>query len=77
MIAPQFVKPYVKSNKIDAVDAEAICEVVQRPNMRFVPAKNVEQQDIQSKHRIRSPLVMTQVQLFSLTLIYSTVIYKI
>ncbi|MES9856286.1 MAG: IS110 family transposase [Sedimenticola sp.] len=57
MMAPQFVKPYVKSNKNDAVDAEAICEAVQRPSMRFVPAKGIEQQDIQSLHRIRSQLV--------------------
>ena len=57
MIAPQFVKPYVKSNKNDAVDAEAICEAVQRPNMRFVPVKSIEQQDIQSLHRIRSQLI--------------------
>lgn len=57
MIAPQFVKPYIKSNKNDAVDAEAICEAVQRPNMRFVPGKSIEQQDIQSVHRIRSLLV--------------------
>jgi len=57
MIAPQFVKPYVKSNKNDAVDAEAICEAVQRPSMRFVPSKSLEQQDIQSVHRIRSLLV--------------------
>jgi transposase len=57
MMAPQFVKPYVKSNKNDAVDAEAICEAVQRPSMRFVPAKRFEQQDIQSIHRIRSLLV--------------------
>jgi hypothetical protein len=56
-MAPQFVKPYVKSNKNDAVDAEAICEAVQRPNMRFVPEKSIEQQDIQSLHRIRSQLV--------------------
>ena len=54
MMAPQFVKPYVKSNKNDAADAEAICEAVQRPGMRFVPAKNIEQQDIQSLHRVRS-----------------------
>ena len=54
LIAPQFVKPFVKSNKNDAVDAEAICEAVQRPNMRFVAIKNVAQQDIQSLHRIRS-----------------------
>ncbi|MEO1852383.1 MAG: IS110 family transposase [Psychrobacter sp.] len=57
MMAPQFVKPYVKSNKNDAVDAEAICEAVQRPNMRFIPAKSIGQQDIQSLHRIRSQLV--------------------
>ncbi len=57
MIALQFVKPYVKSNKNDAVDAEAICEAVQRPSMRFVPTKSIEQQDMQSLHRIRSQLV--------------------
>jgi len=57
IMAPQFVKPYVKSNKNDAVDAEAICEAVQRPTMRFVPEKSIEQQDIQSVHRIRSQLV--------------------
>ena len=57
MIAPQFVKPFVKSNKNDAADAEAICEAVQRPSMRFVPAKSVAQQDIQSLHRIRSQAV--------------------
>ena len=42
MMAPQFVKPYVKSNKNDAADAEAICEAVQRPSMRFVPAKSLD-----------------------------------
>lgn len=57
LIARQFVKPYVKSNKNDAVDAEAICEAVQRPTMRFVPAKCLEQQDIQSLHHVRSQLV--------------------
>ena len=44
LMAPQFVKPYVKTNKNDARDAEAICEAVGRPNMRFVPIKTVEQQ---------------------------------
>jgi transposase len=43
LMAPQFVKPYVKKNKIDVADAEAICEAVIRPNMRFVPIKNIEQ----------------------------------
>ena len=60
LIAPQFVKPYVKSNKNDANDAEAICEAVSRPHMRFVPAKSVEQQDIQSLHRVRSRLVSSR-----------------
>ena len=54
LIAPQFVKPYVKSNKNDAADAEAICEAAQRPSMRFVAVKTVEQQDIQAIHRMRS-----------------------
>ena len=57
LIAPQFVKPYVKSNKNDAKDAEAICEAMSRPSMRFVPVKTVDQQDIQAMHRIRSELV--------------------
>jgi transposase len=59
LIAPQFVKPYVKSNKNDANDAEAICEAMSRPNMRFVTVKSVAQQDIQATHRIRAE-VMTQ-----------------
>lgn len=53
LMAPQFVKPYVKSNKNDYNDAEAIAEAVTRPNMRFVPKKNVEQQSIQAIHRAR------------------------
>jgi transposase len=57
LIAPQFVKPYVKSNKNDANDAEAICEAMSRPSMRFVAMKTVEQQDIQATHRIRSGLI--------------------
>lgn len=57
LIAPQFVKPYVKSNKNDAADAEAICEAMRRPGMRFVPVKTVEQQDIQAMHRVRSGLL--------------------
>jgi len=63
LMAPQFVKPYVKTNKNDAADAEAICEAVQRPNMRFVPLKKVEQQDIQCLHRIRQRLVKTRTAL--------------
>jgi len=57
LIAPQFVKPYVKSQKNDANDAEAICEAAGRPNMRFVTVKTVAQQDLQAVHRIRSELV--------------------
>jgi transposase len=57
LIPPQFVKPYVKGNKNDANDAEAISEAMSRPNMRFVKAKSVEQQDIQAIHRVRSELM--------------------
>lgn len=57
LIAPQFVKPYVKSNKNDAADAEAICEAVGRPNMRFVPIKNSEQQALLGLHRARQGFV--------------------
>jgi transposase len=57
VIAPQFVTPYVKSNKNDANDAEAICEAMSRPNMRFVKPKTVSQQDIQAVHRIRQELM--------------------
>ena len=57
LIAPQFVKPYVKTNKTDANDAEAICEAMSRPSMRFVAVKTVEQQDLQAVHRVRSSLI--------------------
>jgi transposase len=57
LIAPQFVKPYVKSNKHDANDAEAVCEAMSRPSMHFVSVKSVEQQDIQAVHRIRAEQV--------------------
>jgi transposase len=50
LITPQFVKPYVKGNKNDARNAEAICEAVSRPTMRFVPVKTVEQQAVLSLH---------------------------
>ena len=46
LMAPQFVKPYVKANKNDAADAEAICEAVTRPSMRFVGVKSIEQQTV-------------------------------
>jgi len=57
LMNPKFVKGYVKSNKNDMIDAEAICEAVQRPNMRFVSVKSIEQQDIQSLHRAREQAV--------------------
>ncbi len=53
LIAPQYVKPFTKGNKNDYNDAEAIVEAAQRPTMRFVPIKLVEQQDIQNFHRQR------------------------
>ena len=57
LIGAQFVKPYVKSNKNDRADAEAICEAMARPGMRFVAVKSVAQQDAQAAHRIREELV--------------------
>jgi transposase len=57
LIAPQFVKPYVKTNKNDRNDAEAICEAVGRPNMCFVPVKTAEQQAVLSVHRARQGFV--------------------
>ena len=63
LISPQFVKPYVKSNKNDAADAEAIAEAVSRPQMRFVPIKEKHHQDIQCLHRIRQRLVRNKTAL--------------
>ncbi len=67
LMSPQFVKPYVKTNKNDAADAEAICEAVRRPNMRFVSMKNIEQQDIQALHRYRQRLVQDRTALVNQT----------
>ena len=63
LMSPQFVKPYVKSGKNDANDAEAICEAVSRPNMRFVRVKSVEQQVMQAEHRIRARLIRARTAL--------------
>jgi transposase len=63
LIPPQFVKPYVKSHKNDAVDAEAICEAVSRPNMRFVAIKSIDQQAMQLVHRVRSRIVRARTAL--------------
>ena len=57
LIPAQFVRPFVKSNKNDYVDAEAIAEAVQRPTMRFVPIKTVDQLDLQALHRVRDRLI--------------------
>jgi transposase len=57
LMSPQFVKPYVKTNKNDRNDAEAICEAVGRPNMRFVLIKSEAQLDILAVHRVRQRLV--------------------
>ena len=58
LLPAQYVKPYVKTNKSDYIDAEAIAEAVERPNMRFVPIKTEEQLDLQTVHRIRERWVM-------------------
>jgi transposase len=63
LIAPQFIKAYMKSPKNDARDAEAICEAVTRPTMRFVPVKRVEQQDLQALHRVRERLIKARTAL--------------
>ena len=63
LMAPQFVKPYVKSNKNDRRDAEAIAAAMTRPSMRFVPVKDVAQQDMQALHRGRERLVTARTAL--------------
>jgi transposase len=57
LMPPQYVKAYLKRHKNDAADAEAICEAVQRPTMRFVPVKSAEQQSVLVLHRSRDLLV--------------------
>jgi len=63
LISPQFVKPFVKGNKNDRNDSEAICEAASRPSMRFVSPKSIEQEDIQATHRIRNRLVQERTAL--------------
>ena len=60
LIPAQFVKPFVKSNKNDFLDAEAIAEAVDRQNMRFVPIKTDDQLDLQALHRVRDRLDRTK-----------------
>jgi transposase len=59
IMAPRFVAPYRRSRKNDSNDAEAICEAVQRPSMRFVPVKSAEQQAVLTVHRVRLGFVAT------------------
>jgi transposase len=60
LMSPQFVKPYVKSNKNDVADAEASCEAVTRPSMRLLPVKRVEQQAVLSLRRARQGFVIAR-----------------
>ena len=65
LIPPQYVRPFVKTNKNDAADAEAICEAVTRPTMRFAPAKSTEQQSVLMLHRARELLVRQKTMLIN------------
>ena len=65
LMSPKYVKPYVKTNKNDCRDAEAICEAVSRPTMRFVAIKTVDQADLQAVHRSRSLLIKTRTALIN------------
>jgi transposase len=66
LMPPAYVKPYVKRGKTDAADAEAICEAVTRPTMRFVPVKSRDQQAALSMHRARNLLVKQRTQLVNM-----------
>jgi transposase len=63
LVPPQYVRPFVKTNKNDVADAEAICEAIQRPTMRFVPAKSIDQQAVLTLHRSRDLLVRQRTML--------------
>ncbi|SAL05167.1 transposase [Caballeronia calidae] len=62
LISPQFVRPFVKGNKNDFVDAEAICEAASRPSMRFVTPKTESQQTLSALHRVRESLMHDRVR---------------
>jgi transposase len=66
LMPPAYVKPYVKRGKTDAADAEAICEAVTRPTMRFVPVKSEDQQAVLSMHRTRDLFVKQRTQLINM-----------
>jgi transposase len=63
LISPAYVKPFVKRQKNDAADAEAICEAVTRPSMRFVPLKSADQQSVLMLHRARDLLIRQRTML--------------
>jgi transposase len=65
LIPAQFVKPYVKSNKTDIIDAEAIAEAATRPTMRFAALKSEEQADLQALHRVRDQMIGTRTRLIN------------
>ncbi|SEA97518.1 transposase [Rubrimonas cliftonensis] len=65
LLPAQYVKPYVKTNKNDAADAEAICEAMTRPTMRFVPIKEAVQQEVLVIHRVREMLMRQRTQLIN------------
>lgn len=65
LISPRFVKPFVKANKNDASDAEAICEAAARPSMRFVPVKTAAQLEVQAVHRVRQQLMRSHTALIN------------
>jgi transposase len=65
VIPPAYVKPYVKRQKNDAADAEAICEAVTRPSMRFVPVKSAERQGVLVLHRGRDLLMRQRTMLLN------------
>jgi transposase len=65
LIHPRFVKPFVRGSKNDAVDAEAIYDAATRPTMRFVPLKSLEQQDLQTLHRVRERLIVQRTSLIN------------
>ena len=65
LIAPQYVKPFIKTQKNDSADAEGIAEAASRASMRFVPVKSIEQQDIQSTHRVRERYIKNRTALMN------------
>lgn len=69
LLPAQYVKPYVKTNKSDYIDAEAIAEAVQRPTMRFVPIKTEAQLDLQAVHRVRERWVMRRTAVINVELL--------